>query len=148
MTDRCRHLNQAHELIISSALLVCTRLCAALVTVIFMFWRLMIPLFRLTRPLMYMNMYKTFWKYLWPVSFPLQKSISDVCISPVICRRVKWEFIRLDAGSAASRSLLQQSELHTVAEKAITNNEVRGTYGAMQPDADGLVNITNAHKSV
>ncbi len=35
----------------------------------------------------------------------------------------------------------------TVAEKAITNNEVRGTYGAMQPDADGLVNITNAHIS-
>lgn len=35
----------------------------------------------------------------------------------------------------------------TVAEKAITNNEVRETYGEIQPDADGLVNITNAHTS-
>lgn len=101
-------------------------------------------------------MQETVWKYLWPVNFlcSLDKKQHFNCF-----RFSAEMFVLLqlfaDVWSESVLVLMQDQLLpdhcfpkvsFTVAEKAITNNEVRETCGEILPDA-GLVNITNAHAS-
>lgn len=103
------------------------------------------------------QMQETVWKYLWPVNFlcSLDKKQHFNCF-----RFSAEMFVLLqlfaDVWSESVLVLMQDQLLpdhcfpkvsFTVAEKAITNNEVRETYGEIQPGADGLVNITNAQIS-